>query len=110
MAILSDNDIDNMLTIIGDGRTVTIDPDGDVLQIPNLPVKFDDASQREDLATGQVIATRPQILVRRSAVEGHVAGGHKTGTDILDDQSGILYRVVDVLFDAIYAKILLTKA
>ncbi len=109
MPLLTDNDIDNTLITLGEGRTITVDPNDVVERIPNLPVKFDDPSQREDLASGQVVTTRPQVLVRRTAVEGHVNGGHKTGTDILNDQTGIYYRVVDVLFDTYYARILLTK-
>ncbi len=76
MPMLSATDIDNMLITLGEGRTITVAPGNQVELIANLPVKFTDPSQREDLATGQVVATRPQVLARRSAVEGHVNGGH----------------------------------
>ncbi len=108
MSLFSDAEIDSILTTVGSGRKVTIDPGG-LNEVANLPARFDGPSQREDLATGQVISTRPQIMVRKTAVAGIVVGGHQTGTQILDQKSLILYRAIDVLHDDNYSKILLTK-
>lgn len=108
MSYLSDTDIDTLITCIDNSRTVTIDPGGPN-EVADLPAKLDDASSRQDLATGEMIAVRAQLLVRRSAVEGKVVGGHQNGTQIRDNSHGIFYKALDVLKDDLYARIILTR-
>lgn len=106
MSFLSDTEIDQMLTVIGGGRTATIAP-GTAGELAGIPVKFDGSSERMDVASGQVITSRPQMLMRLSAAAGMV-GGH-AGTAVDDDLSGKSYRAFEILRDEIYARVLLTE-
>jgi len=107
MGLFSDAEIDSMLTVIGGGRTATIAPET-VDEVADVPVKFDGASERKDVGSGQVITTEPQMLMRLSAATKMVGGTN--GTVVTDNLSGQDYVAYDILRDENFARVLLTEA
>jgi hypothetical protein len=93
--------------VIGSGRPATTSP-GTAGEVADVPVKFDGASERLDVNSGQVITTRPQMLMRVSAASAMVGG--QNGTEILDNLSGETFQAYDILRDELYARVLLTEA